>query len=57
MSNIADSEHYLTLIQKYIHELICKIYSRHQIVKFINTCKTIGQVKGKTDPAVQHCPI
>jgi len=45
MSNVADLEHYLTLIQKYIHELIHRIYSRHQIVKFTNAWKIIRWVK------------
>lgn len=50
MSNIADLEHYLTLIQKYIHELVQWLYSRHQIVKFINACKRIHRVKDRKTP-------
>jgi len=45
MSNITDLEHYLTLIQKYIHEFKSMIYSRHQKVKFTNACKTTPRVK------------
>jgi hypothetical protein len=34
MSNVADVERSLTLIRKYIHELIRRISTSHQIMKF-----------------------